>query len=78
MISSPASDYVSAAVEPSPEAMTGKRIMVVEDDPGLMALYCILLHARGYRVISAHYRLAPVHRHPAHFDEDELARFGPL
>jgi len=30
-----------------------KRIMVVEDDPGLMTLYRILLHARGYRVITA-------------------------
>jgi DNA-binding response OmpR family regulator len=30
-----------------------KQIMVVEDDPGLMTLYRILLHARGYRVISA-------------------------
>ena len=27
--------------------------MVVEDDPGLMTLYRILLHARGYRVIAA-------------------------
>jgi len=30
-----------------------KKIMVVEDDPGLMTLYRILLHARGYRVIPA-------------------------
>ena len=27
--------------------------MVVEDDPGLVSLYRILLHARGYRVITA-------------------------
>jgi DNA-binding response OmpR family regulator len=36
-----------------PEPPFGKRIMVVEDDPGLMTLYRILLHARGYRVIAA-------------------------
>jgi DNA-binding response OmpR family regulator len=30
-----------------------KRIMVVEDDPGLLHLYRILLHARGYRVLTA-------------------------
>jgi DNA-binding response OmpR family regulator len=36
-------------VEPTFE----KRIMVVEDDPGLVHLYRILLHARGYRVLTA-------------------------
>lgn len=30
-----------------------KKIMVVEDDPGLMSLYRILLHSRGYRVVGA-------------------------
>jgi DNA-binding response OmpR family regulator len=35
------------------EPPMGKRIMVVEDDPGLMSLYRILLHTRGYRVLSA-------------------------
>lgn len=42
---------------PRPESTVstseGKCVMVVEDDPGLMALYRILLHGRGYRVISA-------------------------
>jgi DNA-binding response OmpR family regulator len=27
--------------------------MVVEDDPGLLAFYRILLHTRGYRVVTA-------------------------
>ncbi len=30
-----------------------KRIMVVDDDPDLLMLYRILLHAQGYRVIAA-------------------------
>jgi len=34
-------------------AAPGKRIMVVEDDPGLLALYRILLQTRGYRVVTA-------------------------
>ncbi len=41
------------ASESAPDLPFGKRIMVVEDDPGLMGLYRILLHARGYRVIAA-------------------------
>lgn len=36
-----------------PEPTFEKRIMVVEDDPGLVQLYRILLHARGYRVLTA-------------------------
>jgi DNA-binding response OmpR family regulator len=39
--------------ESFPEPPFGKRIMVVEDDPDVMTLYRILLHARGYRVIAA-------------------------
>ncbi len=53
MISSPEPEPAPVAGESLPESLLGKRIMVVEDDPGLMSLYCILLHARGYRVISA-------------------------
>ncbi|MGB8168465.1 MAG: response regulator [Chthoniobacteraceae bacterium] len=41
------------AAEPIPEMPRGKRIMVVEDDPGLMSLYRILLHGNGYHVFSA-------------------------
>jgi DNA-binding response OmpR family regulator len=36
-----------------PEPRAKKRVMVVEDDPGLLALYRILLNGRGYRVIAA-------------------------
>lgn len=38
---------------PFREPPLGQRIMVVEDDPGLMTLYRLLLDAHGYRVISA-------------------------
>lgn len=41
------------ASQPAPASPPGKRIMVVEDDPGLMTLYRLLLHGHGYRVISA-------------------------
>ena len=39
--------------EPFSEPPSGRRILVVEDDPGVMTLYRILLRAHGYRVISA-------------------------
>jgi DNA-binding response OmpR family regulator len=42
-----------AAPYSTPESLLGKRIMVVEDDPGLMTLYQIILHAHGYRVLGA-------------------------
>ena len=45
--------HAALADEHFPEPADGKRIMVVEDDPGLVSLYRILLHARGYRVITA-------------------------
>lgn len=51
---------ISTTVAPAEEAAgpsegrpLGKRILVVEDDPGLMTLYRILLHGRGYDILSA-------------------------